>query len=712
MSQLYRRPLLLAGLLCCILLASVASAQKVVINGVPLVTSRSPVTMGGSMLLPMRDVFEALQAEIKWFASEQKIVAVRGLTIIELWIGRPTATLNGQPMNLPIAPTLIGGSTYVPLRFPAEAFGGTVKWEAATATAFIDIPQGTSDGASSPPATPETPKERQVDGSVIQIVPNPAGLVLQTNDTASGLVVVALQAQTVLTRGVAGAAAQPATLADVRVGDYAQATLTQGNVAVRVALSYGIATGKIMAIAQNSLFLDTGTAYQLAEQPRILDASGTSVSLSAIAANTPAQIFFEPRSKQVYEIRLTGAPLPTPDGQKPQILTVGLLNNTSYFKRGDTIRARVTGTPGGQATISLGRLAKDLAMREVQPGTYETSYVVPESPEFNEMFITGYLSVNGVAAPPQRAQTRLTIDNTPPVINGVLPANGAAVNNVSPTIQVLLTPQTKGAPVDPRSAFMSVNGRTVSTDLSVNEDDLTYFAQDLPRGAVQVAASIRDRAGNQAQVNWTFTIGGTTDAALQSVWHDARGVLMAGDIITVNTRVLTPGGTANFALGNLRTNIPMTRVNATTTYRGTYTVRAGDTLPNGLVTVTYRDPQGRQGTLEAVTRVNINTTLPNALRITAPLDQGKVADVIQVAGTARPRSSVRVTIGYTGRLLTTFTGQLWTGVVTTAANGTWETPEIGSSIGFLGRADTYTIKAEQLDVNGATTTQQQITLRK
>jgi len=36
-----------------------------------------------------------------------------------------------------VPPVLLGGSAYVPLRFPAEAFGGTVRWDGLTKTAFI-----------------------------------------------------------------------------------------------------------------------------------------------------------------------------------------------------------------------------------------------------------------------------------------------------------------------------------------------------------------------------------------------------------------------------------------------------------------------------------------------------------------------------------------------------------------------------------------------
>ncbi|MEI6500333.1 MAG: stalk domain-containing protein [Armatimonadota bacterium] len=715
MSQLHRRLLFAALLICALLVTSGAFAQRVVINGSPLVTSLSPQSVGGSMLLPMRDVFVALGAEIKWFAAEQKIVAVRGQTTIELWIGRPMATLNGQPMNLPVAPMLYGGSTYVPLRFPAEAFGGTIKWDGPTQTAFIDIPPAGAVtppvGPVVPPVVPEAAKPRNIDGTVIQIVPNPAGIVLQTNDNVSGLLAVALDGGTVITRGVVGAAAQAATVADIRVGDYAQATMLLGNLASRLTLSYGQAAGKVLAIANNTLFLDTGTAYQLSNQVRLLNQAGAPVALSAIAAGSPAQITFEPRSKAVWEVRLTGQPTTTAATGKPQILTVGLLNNTAFFKRGDPMDVQVTGTPGGQATVTLGKLARDLPMQEITPGSYRARYIVPEGPDQIGMLLTANLSVGGVAADSLRAQARFGVDNTGPVVSATLPANGEAISNAGPTIQVLLT-EKKGAPVDPRSASMTVNGVNVSAELSVSEDDITYFAPDLPRGLVSVTASVRDTAGNQTQVSWSFTIGANTNGVLQAAWQDARGVLVAGDTVLVNARVLRPGGIASFRLGNLVQQVPMQLLPGTLTYRGSYVVRPGDRLVDGIVTVFYRDPTGLQGTLDAVNRLNINSGLSSSLSITSPLDGSLVGDTILITGTARPRSRVRVTINYTGRIITTITGQLWTGIVSASREGLWTTPEVSSSIGFLGRADSYTVKAELLDAWGATTSQQQIILRK
>lgn len=724
MSQLHGRLLFAALLICALLVTSGAFAQRVMINGAPLVTSLSPVNLGGSMLLPMRDVFVALGAEIKWFASEQKIVAVRGQTTIELWINRPTATLNGVSMNLPIAPTLIGGSTYVPLRFPAEAFGGTVKWDGPTATAFIDIPpSGSAVVPSNPtdpvvvpnnPATPtvETPapKPQELDGTVIQIVPNPAAIVLETTEQGSGIVAITVETATVITRSATDAAPLPALFADIHVGDYAKASLVRGNVAASLILSYGQATGKVLAIANNTLFLDSGTAYGLSNQARLLNQKGATIPLSAITAGSPAVIKFQPQSRVVWEVQLTQPETVAAPTGKPQIQTVGLLNNKLYFRRGDTMDLQVTGTPGGQATATLGKLVNGLPLPEVQAGTYRARYTVPEVPDQIGMVIAANLTVAGVAADTVRTQARFGVDNTGPVISSTLPANNAVINNVSPTIQVLLS-ERKGAPLDLRSASLIVNGRDVSTDLSVSEDDLTYFAPELPRGLVNVSAAVRDAAGNVTQVAWKFTINVNNTGVVRAVSHDARGVLVVGDTVTVSSSVLRPGGVASFNLGSLAQEVPMLKV-ASSTYRGTYTVRTGDRLVDGLVTVNYRDPKGLQGTLDAVTRVNINSGLSNALAITSPLDKSVVGDVIVISGTARPRSRVRVTINYTGKLITTITGQLWSDVVTASNTGAWATPEIGSSVGFLGRANSYAVKAELLNAANAVTATQQITLRK
>lgn len=702
---------LLACLALGVLTASGALAQSVVINGVPLVTTRTPLNVGGSILLPMRDVFEALNSEVKWFASEQKIMATRGNTVIQLWIGKRVATVNGQEVALPVAPSLIGGSTYVPLRFPAEAFNGNVKWVPETRTVLIDIPPAEG-GSGTGPVTP--PTTGSLEGTVIQVVPTPAGLLLQTGE-AGALQAVQVSQTTTITRGPVGGQALPATLTDARPGDLAQVVLAEGNTARSVALSFGALTGKIVAIAGNTLVLEDGTALRLSDTVRVFDASGRTIALAGVAQNSTAQVMYSPQSRLVWEVRVTAPPptgtTPPPTGAQPQILTLGVLNNTTYFKRNDVVNIQLTGTPGGQATVALGRMGRDLALNEVQPGVYQGNFTVPAGPDLRNQALSGNLIVGGVRAQPVISPTRLVIDNTPPVILNMLPLGNQTIANNSPTIELTFD-QRGGAPLDPASARMIVNRVNVSTQVQVDQAKMTYVAENLPAGVVTVQASVRDLAGNEASVTWGFNIGVTADNTLQAAWHDARDVLVAGQVIAVSGRVVNAGGVATYSLGTLRTNLPMQRVGNTNTYRGTYTVRAGDSLVDGLVTVTYRDPQGRQGSMDATARVQINTGLPTALTIAQPLDGSAVGDTILVSGQAPPNRRIRVTITYATRVLTRITGQLWQGTVSSTNQGTWETQEIASSLGLLGRADEYTVKADLLNASNNVVSTQTVKLHK
>lgn len=737
------RVLLAIAVLTASLVVSAALAQSVVINGVALITSHPPMTMGGSMLLPMRDVFEALNSDVKWREADQRIMATRGNTVIELWIGKTNALVNGEQRVLPLAPMLVNGSTYVPLRFPAEAFGGEVKWVAASRTAFIDIPApGEAPVVKQPPTNPqpptnvqpptnpqppvvETPPANQqppvgqfppaiqqpltMEGPVIQVVPAPAGLVLQAADTG-GLQAVQIDQNTSFWRGMEGEQPRQVSLADVRAGDYAQVLLAQGNVAARVTLSYGSTAGRIVAIAGNTLVLDDGSAYRLSDSVRAFDPAGQLVPLTAITQNTPGQVFFEPRSRTVYELRLQG-PLAPPEVQaRPQILTMGLLNNTSFFRRGDVLNLQLRGTPGGQAWVSIEQLVDNLPLTEVQPGVYRADYTISTRDDWRGLGMAGNLVINGVPAQPVVMQTRLVICNTPPTVAGMTPPDGSLVPNSSPIIR--LTFAAGGdAPIDRYGCRMWVNGRDVTDAAQIYPDEMDYVARYLHPGFVNVQARVRDLAGNEANANWSFNVLAAGDNPIVSVFHEAPSVPAIGSLLNVIVEVANPGGMAYFNLGNLRTNLPMHRRGNTNIYEGSYGLQLGDRLADVPVTVYYRDPNGRQGTMDSTSHLYIDTTLPGRLRIVQPQDGSPAGEVIVASGEAPPYSRVRVTISYTTRLLVTVSGQLWQGTLTANSRGLWQTPQVGSSLGILRRADGYTILAELLDRNGNPVSQQQIRLQ-
>ncbi len=98
------------------------------LNGQPLATGAAPMQVNGRTLVPMRDIFEALGAQLSWNPVAQTITAQKDLTKIQLAISNPDALVNGRNVRLEQPAILIGGRTYVPLRFVAEATGAQVDW--------------------------------------------------------------------------------------------------------------------------------------------------------------------------------------------------------------------------------------------------------------------------------------------------------------------------------------------------------------------------------------------------------------------------------------------------------------------------------------------------------------------------------------------------------------------------------------------------------
>lgn len=136
----HHRPAAALLLLLCLTAPCLAAAPTIVMDGKLLPTPAPPVNRGGVILLPMRSVFQSLQANVRWLPAAHKIEARRGSDLVELWIGTPVAQVNRLPVQLLTPPLLLNNTTYVPLRFVTEAFGGTVRWDALSQTAFIYSP--------------------------------------------------------------------------------------------------------------------------------------------------------------------------------------------------------------------------------------------------------------------------------------------------------------------------------------------------------------------------------------------------------------------------------------------------------------------------------------------------------------------------------------------------------------------------------------------
>jgi hypothetical protein len=132
------------------------SSVGVTVNGQQVNLSPAPIERAGRVFVPLRGVFERLGASVVY--ANGQINATGNGRNISLNIGSNQATVNGQQQLLDVAPFIVGASTYVPLRFVAQALGDAVNWDNSNSIVAI-----TTNGAVSQAPPPQQRPEQRPD---------------------------------------------------------------------------------------------------------------------------------------------------------------------------------------------------------------------------------------------------------------------------------------------------------------------------------------------------------------------------------------------------------------------------------------------------------------------------------------------------------------------------------------------------------------------
>ena len=96
----------------------------------------------GRTVVPIRAIVETLGGMVEWDGTERKVTIDFNSTVIELWIDKPQARVNGvmkwiDPNNHDVKPIIINSRTMLPLRFVTENLGCKAEWDPATRTITI-----------------------------------------------------------------------------------------------------------------------------------------------------------------------------------------------------------------------------------------------------------------------------------------------------------------------------------------------------------------------------------------------------------------------------------------------------------------------------------------------------------------------------------------------------------------------------------------------
>lgn len=136
------------SLLALILAVPAVASDKpiqVYINGSSLTfAAGTPYLKNNTVLVPFRGIFEQLGLQVLWEAKTGTVTGSGPDLNIRLKVGSKRASINGTVKQLTVAPVSAAGTTYIPLRFIAEATGGTAVWEASSRSVKITVPQSSS----------------------------------------------------------------------------------------------------------------------------------------------------------------------------------------------------------------------------------------------------------------------------------------------------------------------------------------------------------------------------------------------------------------------------------------------------------------------------------------------------------------------------------------------------------------------------------------
>lgn len=216
---------------------------------------------------------------------------------------------------------------------------------------------------------------------------------------------------------------------------------------------------------------------------------------------------------------------------QPRITNMSL-NSDAGLSAGATLRVQVYATPNARrASLTLGDSGVTVPLRQASRGNYTGTYVVRRSDRIDPMqtmtarvtfgertysrqfnFPPGFQALamgnrgdrDEARRDRDRDDERVRRDRHAPQISDLTPASGERVGERGRT-EVSARLDDEGSGIDRDSVRLRLNGRDVSSDLRVSEDEATYRA-DLEPGRYTAELRVRDHAGNTTTKSWTFDV--------------------------------------------------------------------------------------------------------------------------------------------------------------------------------------------------------------
>lgn len=110
-------------------LSGLSVAQTVVIDSKQVVFDAPPRMVNGTLMVPMRCMFESMNATMRWRSDKDVVEGMRGGHRAEIWTQSREARVDGKMKQMDELPFVWKGRTYAPLKFLAESLGYSLSHE-------------------------------------------------------------------------------------------------------------------------------------------------------------------------------------------------------------------------------------------------------------------------------------------------------------------------------------------------------------------------------------------------------------------------------------------------------------------------------------------------------------------------------------------------------------------------------------------------------
>ena len=119
------------------------------VNQKPVQTTvMEPIQLNDRVLVPTREVFEAMGAKVEWNHVIKEVVIKYKDKVIGLVVNQTEATINGEEVFLDVPAKIINDKVMIPIRFVSEAMGMKVTWNGQKREVWIEETVVESDNES------------------------------------------------------------------------------------------------------------------------------------------------------------------------------------------------------------------------------------------------------------------------------------------------------------------------------------------------------------------------------------------------------------------------------------------------------------------------------------------------------------------------------------------------------------------------------------